>query len=107
MINDDLIAKLKEANPGAELHTIENDTVGVEVVVKVPSDAEWRRFRSQQSDDQQKSIALRGLVLACVKYPPTDQFSAAVAAHPGIVETIGSKLVDIAGVSMATISRKL
>lgn len=107
MLTDELIAKLKEANPGAELSVISNEDVGIEVVVKTPNDVEWRRFRTQSADDAQKSGALRFLVLACVKHPDSATFMAAVNARPGIIETIGNKLVEIAGVSMATTVRKL
>ena len=107
MLTDETIAKLKDANPGAELSVIANDEVGIEVVVKTPDDGTWKRFRSQSADDAQRSMALRGLVMACVIYPAGPDFMAAVARRPGIVETIGNKLVEIAGVSMATTVRKL
>lgn len=107
MITDDQIAKLKEANPGAELTLIQNDDVGIEVVAKTPDDGTWKRFRSQSSDDTQRSVALRTLVFACVVFPANADFAAAVSRKPGIVETIGNKLVEVAGVSMATTTRKL
>lgn len=107
MITDDQVLKLKADNPGAELTVIENDDVGIEVVVKTPDDGTWKRFRSQNSDDAQRAGALRALVFSCVLFPPGLDFVAAVARKPGIVETIGSKLVEIAGVSMATTTRKL
>jgi len=107
MITDDQIAKLKEANPGAELTLISNDDVGIEVVAKTPDDGTWKRFRAQSSDDAQRSIALRGLVMSCVVFPAPADFGAAVNRKPGIIETIGNKLVEIAGVSLATTTRKL
>jgi hypothetical protein len=107
MVTDEQIVKLKEANPGAELTLIQNDDVGIEVVVKTPDDGTWKRFRSQSSDDAQRSVALRGLVLSCVVHPAGPDFASAVARRPGIIETIGGKLVEVAGVSMATTARKL
>lgn len=107
MLTEELIAKLKEANPGAELSVIEEGEIGLEVVVKVPDEGAWRRFRAQQDDDAQSSIALRGLVFACVVHPVPADFVPIVARRPGIVETVGGKLVKIAGVSRAATIRKL
>lgn len=107
MITDEQIAKLKADNPGAELHLLTNDETEAEVVVKTPSEPEWRRFRSMSSDDSQRAMALRSLVLACVVRPPMEEFAEMLERKPGLAETFGSKLVDIAGVSMATTVRKL
>lgn len=107
MLTDELIAKLKDANPGGDIYAFKNDDVDLEVVVKTPDDGTWKRFRSQSADDAQRSMALRGLVMSCVIFPAGPEFMAAVSRRPGIIETIGNKLVEIAGVSMATTVRKL
>jgi hypothetical protein len=107
MITEDKIATLKVENPGFELHLLTNDDTEAQVVVKTPSEGEWRRFRSMSSDDAQRAMALRALVLGCVVYPTMPEFAAMLDRRPGLAETFGSKLVDIAGVSMATTVRKL
>jgi len=107
MLTDEHVAKLKEANPGAELSTLTLEDLGIDAVVKTPSEGEWKRFRAMSSDDAQRSSALRTLVFACVVFPASAEFAALVARKPGIVESLGNKLVEIAGVSMAVTVRKL
>jgi hypothetical protein len=105
MITDEQIAKLKEANPGVELSVLHLEDLDLDVVVKTPDEGVWKRFRSQASDDAQKSGALRGLVFGCAVWP--SDFATLVSRRPGIVETVGNRLVEIAGVSMAVTVRKL
>jgi hypothetical protein len=106
-MTDEQIAKLKQAHPDAELSLIKDDNSGAEVVVKTPSEPEWRRFRSMSSDENQRAMALRVLVIACVVQPPPDAFAEMLERKPGLAETFGSKLVEIAGVSLATTVTKL
>ena len=106
-MTDEQIAKLKQAHPDAELSHIKDDNTGAEVVVKTPNDGEWRRFRSMSSDDAQRANALRTLVIACVVHPAPAEFMAMLERKPGLAETFGNKLVEIAGVSLATTVRKL
>ena len=106
-ITEEKLAEIRAANPGAELHLLSNDDTGVEVVVKAPNDGEWKRFRTMQSDEGQRPLAIRTLVTACVVYPPAGEFMGVLAARPGLAETFGKDLVEIAGVSSATRRRKL
>jgi hypothetical protein len=106
-MTDEQIAQLKAKHPNAELHLLTNDDTGTEVVVKTPNDAEWRRFRSMSSDDAQRANALRTLVIACVVQPDPAAFTSMLDSRPGLSETFGNKLVEIAGVSLATTVRKL
>ncbi len=106
-ITEEQIARHKAANVGVELHVIANADTGVEVLVKVPSEGEWKRFRSMQTDDAQRSIALRQLVLACILEPSPADFLAVLARLPGLAETFGAELVELAGVSRANTRRKV
>jgi len=107
MITEEQITKLKEAHPGAELHHIHNEDTGVDVVVKAPSESEWKRFRSMQSDPEQRAHAIGVLFRACLVHPAAQEFAPIIAAKPGLVETFGGDLVDIAGVSRANTRKKL
>jgi hypothetical protein len=106
-MTDDEITALKAKHAGADLRILHNEDHDMEIVVKVPSGAEWTRFRSMQQDDAQAPIALKTLVLACIVQPGPDDFRRTLDKLPGLTETFGGELVKIAGVSRATSSRKL
>lgn len=106
-ITEEQIAKHKAANPGAELHVISNADTGIEVLVKVPNEGEWKRFRTMGSDDAQRPLALRQLVLACIQEPSPAEFMGILAQRPGLSETFGADLVELAGVSRANTRRKV
>jgi hypothetical protein len=106
-ITEEQIAAGKVAHPGAELHVISNADTGVEVLVKVPSEGSWKRFRVMQSDEGQRPLALRQLVLDCMVEPSPVDFMALLAAKPGLSETFGADLVELAGVSRANTRRKV
>lgn len=106
-ITEEQVSRLKAENPGLELHVVSSPDTGAEVVVRRPSEPEWRRFRSMVGDDDQRPGALRQLAISSAIYPKGDDFMALLADYPGLAETIGGKLVKIAGVDGAATSRKL
>lgn len=106
-ITEEQIASLKAANPGAELTLVSNAEVGMDIVVRVPSEGEWTRFRTQQGDEALRPMALRTLILACIVQPPATEFMGILAQRPGLAETFGADVVAIAGVSRASTRRKL
>ena len=106
-ITDEQIAKHRAASPGAELHVIRNEDHDLEILVKAPSDGEWKRFRSMQADDAQRYLAPRSLVLGCILEPSAAEFTAMLAARPGLAETFASDVIEIAGVSRANTRRKV
>jgi hypothetical protein len=106
-ITEEQIEALKAEHPGDELHLLANEEHGAEVVVKVPNDGEWKRYRTTGTDPAQRPFALRSLLLACIVYPAPAEVSAMLARRPGLVETFGAELLEIAGVSQATTRRKL
>jgi hypothetical protein len=106
-ITEEQLAKVTTENPGVELHLVNSPETGVDVVVRKPSEPEWRRFRSMQSDDEQRPGALRMLAIGAAIFPKGGDFMALLGEHPGLAETIGAKLVKIAGVDGTATSRKL
>lgn len=104
-MDDQLIADLKAKYPDTELHLLGNEFACV--VVRVPSAAEFIRFTDDLSDATLKGIALRRLLRACVVHPNEKDYDAMVAARPGLVQTFGNELVEIAGVKAVTERKKL
>src|SRR3954470_3055869 len=98
-ITDQEIETLKAAYPGDELHLLSNEEHGAEIVVKVPSDGEWKRYRTTGTDPAQRPFALRALLLSCIVHPAPAEVSAILGRRPGLVETFGAELLEIAGVS--------
>jgi len=107
MITEEQITKLKEAHPGAELHQIFNADTGVDVIVKAPSESEWKRFNRMRTDPDQRALCMETLFRACLVYPSPQDFAPTLARLPGLAETFGSELVDIAGVSRTNSRKKL
>jgi len=110
-ILDDAIARLKQENPGAELHLldVEDDDGAVvfEGVFRAPSVPLWKKFRTEVLNEQTRLVADRNLVVACLAFPPYDVFAAAEARFPAIVGKIGSSIADLAGADHKVKVRKL
>lgn len=106
-ITEDQITTLKAEHPSDELHLLTNEENAAEIVVKVPNDGEWKRFRTTGVDPVQRPFALRTLLAVCIVYPSAPEVAAMLARRPGLVETFGAELVEIAGISQATTRRKL
>lgn len=106
-ITEEQIVKAQTSHPGATLHLLSNADTGVDIIVKSPSEGEWKRFRTMQNDEGQRTLALRTLVLGCVVEPSIAEFTKVLGELPGLAETFGAELVEIAGVSRATTRRKL
>jgi hypothetical protein len=106
-ITEEQIAKHRAAKAGIEMHVISNSDTGIEVLVRVPDEGAWKRFRAMGSDDAQRPMALRQLVLDCLLEPTPAEFLGILAHRPGLSETFGADLVEIAGVSRANTRRKV
>jgi hypothetical protein len=89
------LEKLKSEH-GA-LHEISHD--GESVIVKSPNRATWKRFRAQAQDDGKRIIAMEELVRACVVHPERGELEGLLDRRPGLVETFGKALADLAGAS--------
>jgi hypothetical protein len=108
-MDKNLIEAAKAANPTADLRLIkiEGDEGTTEVIVKIPNDGEWKRFRTMQADDEQAPGAVRTLVLASVVVPEPQEFAALLARRPGIAESVARPLIKLAGVSAAASVEKV
>jgi hypothetical protein len=98
-------AKLK-ADHGDRIEEIELDDDLV-VVAKPPSEGEYERFTAMVMDDEQKPKAMKTLVLACVVYPPRDEFRALIKDRPALVGSIGKELHSMAGAAKVVKRKKL
>ncbi len=116
-ITAETIAQLKEARPGIDLYLLKHpeidatEDVGAEsgVVVRPPTDAEWRRFREKAlSDEAREQLnGIRELVTTCVVYPSGTQLQELISAHPALVEVWAGEISQITGSTKAMIRRKL
>jgi hypothetical protein len=106
-ITDEQIAKHKSAKPGIEMHVISNADNGIEILVKVPDEGEYKRFRTMYADEQQRAMSTRMLVLGCILEPSAAEFTALLATRPALADTFSNDLVEIAGLSRANIRRKV
>jgi hypothetical protein len=90
----DQITELKEKH-GNDLHLLAHD--GVEVVAKRPGKNEYRKFRRETMDEKRKENAAEGFVRSCVVSPGGAEVTAIFDQRPGLVDTLASALVDLAG----------
>lgn len=104
MIDDKTLAEIKKNHPG-ELHLLEHQ--GYEVVVRSPPPTEWKRFRSLISDEAQRSGALETLCRACIVYPEGQELTDLFIAKPGLNETFGNELTELAGLAKGATRKKL
>lgn len=75
------------------------DHAGESVIVKSPNRATWKRFRAQAQDEGKRIIAMEELVRACVVHPDRAGLEAMLDRKPGLVETFGKELAELAGAS--------
>ena len=76
---------------------------GPTVAFRMPTGAEWMRYREAalNPDPAVKARAFLPLVVGCLIYPDVASFEAMVAARPGIIEACANPLVEYAGVEQA------
>lgn len=104
MFTDEIIQKLK-AEHGDDLYILE--ACGHEVVVRAPSRPEWKRFRAAQADPAKRIDAQEQLLRGCCVAPGSGDLSALLEKRPGLAETFGIELTEIAGLAEKATSRKL
>lgn len=66
------------------------------IVARAPGRAVWKKFRATLTTDR-KADALELLVRDCVVHPTGAEFEAMLDERPGLAETFGNELADIAG----------
>lgn len=68
-----------------------------EVVMRKPTHAEYKRFRAQLHNEQQKPDAAENLARVCVVHPSREQFDALLEDYPAIGDACGNALGELAG----------
>jgi hypothetical protein len=84
-----------KAKHGNDLHLLSHD--GVEFIAKRPGPAQYRRFRRMASDERQRADAAETLLRDCVVHPDQQGIGTALGTRPGLVDTFGGKLLELAG----------
>ena len=87
------IEQLKQQH--GELHELSH--AGETVIVKAPNRATWKRFRAQVIDESKRVVALEELVRSCVVHPEKAELEVMLDRKPGLVETFGKALGELAG----------
>lgn len=103
-IDEALIAKLK-AEHGDRLHLLE--TEDALAVFKTPDRGTYERYWSEILNEDERARAHKNLVLACVVYPPREEFVRVLDSLPGLVQSFGPALVKAAGAKKEATVRKL
>lgn len=98
MIDKAKIDELKAANPGAKLHLLTSEEAETEFVVKPPTRAQWKRFKTEIQDPAKRASAIETLCLDCVVYPARAEFEQLLERAPGIASSLSEEIADIAGV---------
>jgi hypothetical protein len=80
-----------------EVHQLSH--AGVEVIVRTPGRAQWKRFRALTADEKRRPDALETLLRDCLLYPSLSDLDAILDRRPGLAETFGGQLVELAGLS--------
>jgi hypothetical protein len=76
------------------------DTKSWIVVLRKPTRAEYKMFRSNSNNAQKASDAQEILCRSIVVYPPSkEQFDALLEDWPGIPEACGKTIIELAGMS--------
>jgi hypothetical protein len=107
-IDDTKLAEIKAHNPDVTLHVLTNPDTDDQIVCKGPPDGEYKRFKATAGGSALERIAAcRAMVMACLVYPPPEEWAALLAEKPGLAETFAGELNEIMGVSQRATHRKL
>lgn len=102
--HDDVLEKVRAANPGVDLVPLE--ALGVGAVFKSPPRAEWKRFRAMYMNPAQQADAFEALVFGCLLHPAPDEFRRALERKPALAELFGGKLAEAAGIGAEVVEKK-
>lgn len=69
----------------------------IEIFVKKPSRAEYKRFRAMLVNVEEKADALETLALACVIHPEPADFKKMLNDRPALADKVGGQLSDFCG----------
>ena len=96
-LDDAALAALKERNPTAEL--IEDDSIGLFVVLRVPTRMEWKTYRSESAEAETRYTGQMKLIGLIALYPTSGEIAVYFEQKPAAVESITRKISEIAGIS--------
>lgn len=106
-ITEEEIAALKIANPGAELAEVAFAALGVELVVKTPSQADYGAQRAAEVSSNDPYGVMLGFVLRHVVKPGPVDTQKIFVAHPALVEKVNTRLFEAAGIRAESTVKKL
>jgi len=67
------------------------------IVVRVPKQAEWRRFKQQSRDDLKQDIAGLTLVKTVLLDPPPAEFDGWLKDLPGLEDSFAAEVIRLIG----------
>ncbi len=107
-VTEEIISKVKAANPGIEVHLVEHPDLEHDFIVKGPGKQVWNIYRAQVSEAATKVQADDVLFSSCVLWPEKGpERDAIVERYPGIVQVVTGEIIEIGGASKAATHRKL
>ncbi len=92
-MDDKTLGELKAQH--GEVHVLGGS--GELVVVKPPTRAAWKRFKTWLSDDRRKADAFEALLVDCIVFPSRDEVDKMLDRKPALAEAFGNKLFELAG----------
>lgn len=104
MLDDKKLSELAAKSPG-KLTSLKAS--GAEVVVRVPSRLEFRKWKADCQDDRKRLDAAELLLLPCVVYPDVAELEQLFEDKPGLVDTFSLQLLELAGFSQAVEKKAL
>lgn len=105
MFEPSKIEEVRQKHPGAELHLVR--IAGEELVVRAPTAAAWERFTAKRGDPSTRFVACKQLIIDCAALPTGADLVAMLDRRPGLVDSISSKLAEIAGATQEAEAEKL
>ena len=70
-----------------------------DILVKPPTRPQWKRFRAFMSDERKRPDAMEQLLRDCLVYPELTELDAMLERRPGLAESFGSSVVEMAGLT--------
>lgn len=106
-ITEEQIAKTKAANPGVEMHLLEAEPWDESIIVRVPTEANWMKWRNAIREGENIRGAQKDLVNDSLLFPTPLEMSAIYDRRPALVEEFASGISKIAGVIQSVKAKKL
>lgn len=94
-IPKEIIERLKAE--GHEVYILTAEESGLQVAVKKPGRAEYRRFKDQRVDPGKRTVATENLFLACLLHPSKEEFQKILADAPALADAFGETILDKLG----------